>query len=95
MKGELISNIEPEEYDREIYPRLVVGLKAGQLTTDGDMLIIDNPESKYYVSEPEFVEPPFRPPSRPQGVLNLEFYPNSNQPYEAYVHPQRPRGNRR
>lgn len=69
-----------------------VAYKDGSIHFDTDIFL--SPEKQPPV-EADPVEPPPPPKKGPQGVLNLEFHPNPNQPYESYIHPQRPRGNRR
>ena len=69
---EFISNIEPEVYDREIYPQIVMGVKALQKTVDGDMLIMDNPESRHFpVQEQEEQLPIHKTPHPLQGEFVL------------------------
>ncbi len=83
MRGELLSNMDPIKWDQEEYPKMVMGIKAGQMTTEGDILIVDNPESKFYVPD-ELVEP----------LPEIHYATTRNLPLQFYLHPVRPRGRR-
>ncbi len=53
------------------------------MTTEGDILIVDNPESKFYVPD-ELVEP----------LPEIHYATTRNLPLQFYLHPVRPRGRR-
>ncbi len=79
---EYLSEICPTRWDQE-YPKFVMGVNAGQLTLDGDMLIVMNPESKFYTPA-ELAEP----------LPDIHYAPTRNLPLQFYLHPVRPRGRR-
>ncbi len=76
---EFISNIEPEIYDQEVYPQIMMGHMVGQHTLDGDALVYPSPEK--YTTPPE-------------PLPDIHYAPTRNLPLQFYLHPVNPRGRR-
>ncbi len=80
MVKEYLSNIEPEIFDQEVYPQIMMGHLVGQHTLEGDALVYENPEK--YSTPVELQEP----------LPEIHYAPTRNLPLQFYLHPVRPRG---